>query len=256
MARKTTTAKAQPKLLWFEVENFKSIKRVHVALQPLKVFVGPHDAGKADLLEAFALLLEMFGGNIEAALARRCGFAGVVRRPARRGACVRLILGIEVPRGTRAPRQAVIEHRISAEHTLRISLDDADPTVDVRWIRCESTKQQAELLALEQSPAGALLLVEEPERALDPAALSAWFGRLRSGRTAPILLTTQSPALLDAMADPWSLFLVEDHPRNGATITPALHREGELREILAETGQTLGQFWRTGRLDRVTRRRA
>lgn len=46
-------------LTWFEVENFKSIKKLHVDLKDFMVLVGANGAGKTNVVQALALLLDI-----------------------------------------------------------------------------------------------------------------------------------------------------------------------------------------------------
>jgi len=108
------------------------------------------------------------------------------------------------------------------------------------------------LLVLEGSHQDFVLLIEEPEKALHPWALRAIMRRVQEGtRSAPVLLATHSPTLIDAVEDPASLFIVENDDRKGTVVTPALSRETALRAILAESGQKLGEVWLDGLLGGV-----
>lgn len=105
------------------------------------------------------------------------------------------------------------------------------------------------LIALEGTPGGEVLAIEEPENALHPWALRKLMVRAQElPRTAPLLLTTHSPTLVDAVIDPRALFIVENHPTKGTTIVQASQKEAALDAILADSGQGLGQVWMGGSL--------
>lgn len=105
------------------------------------------------------------------------------------------------------------------------------------------------LIALEGTPGGEVLAIEEPENALHPWALRKLMARAQElPRTAPLLLTTHSPTLVDAVTDPRALFIVENHPTKGTMIVQASQKEAALDAILADSGQGLGQVWMGGSL--------
>jgi hypothetical protein len=97
------------------------------------------------------------------------------------------------------------------------------------------------------------IAIEEPENALHPWALRKIVERAQdlSSERAPILLTTHSPVVVDAVRDPASLFIVESSEKKGTVVTPALTKEKALRAILAKSGQKLGDIWLDGTLGGV-----
>ena len=117
MARKTTRAaqKTRPgstRLRWFEVENFKSIKKLRLEFKPFMVFVGPNGAGKTNLFQALALALELEFGE-QSIVERHGGFDQLVRRGARRAPYIRLAIGAEVDADTYAQRSYESEIRLT-----------------------------------------------------------------------------------------------------------------------------------------------
>lgn len=104
------------------------------------------------------------------------------------------------------------------------------------------------LLAIEMGGPG-ILAIEEPENALHP-----WAARMlvdiAKASPSQVLMTTHSQAVVDALADPESLFLV-DQGDEGTHVEQALHREEALATILRESGQRLGEVWIDGSLGAV-----
>lgn len=117
MARKTTTAKAVPRpmLRWFEVENFKSIKKLRLEFKPFMVFVGPNGAGKTNLLQALALLLDLSNRGDESTVEQYGGTDQLLRRGARKASYVRLEFGAEPLREPGAPAAMGLEFRLTAK---------------------------------------------------------------------------------------------------------------------------------------------
>jgi hypothetical protein len=96
------------------------------------------------------------------------------------------------------------------------------------------------------------LAIEEPENALHPWALRKIIERSQGRLDGGILLvTTHSPTVVDAIADPAALFIVENTVRDGTTVVSAEKREEALRSILSESGQRLGDVWLSGALGGV-----
>ncbi|MCY1071362.1 ATP-binding protein [Nannocystis sp. RBIL2] len=105
------------------------------------------------------------------------------------------------------------------------------------------------LLVLEGAGDNTVLAIEEPENALHPWALRKLMLRAQSAtRNAPLLLTTHSPTLIDAIQDPGALYIVENHGEMGTRVTAATEKERALSAILAESGQKLGEVWMDGTL--------
>ena len=103
------------------------------------------------------------------------------------------------------------------------------------------------LIALEGTAPSGALAIEEPENALHPWALRKLMDRAqRASRFAPLLLTTHSPTLINAVNDPEALYVVDNDRERGTVVTPALDKESALRAILAESGQKLGDLWLDG----------
>jgi predicted ATPase len=110
-------------------------------------------------------------------------------------------------------------------------------------------------IALEGGEPHGALAIEEPENALHPWALRKFIERAQDAeRDAPLLVTTHSPTLVDAVHDPEALFIVENDARQGTIVTPAIEKERALRAILAESGQKLGEVWLDGSLGGIPER--
>ena len=109
------------------------------------------------------------------------------------------------------------------------------------------------LVALEDTPAKNVLAIEEPENALHPWALHTIIANAqeRAARREPLLFTTHSPILVNAIKDPASLYIVENDPKLGTTVTSAIVKEHALAKILADSGQKLGDIWFDGTLGGV-----
>ena len=109
------------------------------------------------------------------------------------------------------------------------------------------------LVALYRSTSSDLLIIEEPENALHPWALhrimSDW--QLGVKKSEPLLLTTHSPVLVNAIKNPDSLFIVENGEDKGTMVFPARDKEHALTSIMAESGQKLGDLWLDGTLGGV-----
>ena len=106
------------------------------------------------------------------------------------------------------------------------------------------------LIAL-QSPGPGILAIEEPENALHPWSVRKILERAQSGDEQRVLMTTHSETVVNAVADPDSLFIVEGDEDTGTTVTPATNKEKALRAILMESGQQLGDVWLDGTLGGV-----
>lgn len=392
-------------LLWFEVENFKSIKKLRLELKPFMVFVGPNGSGKTNIMQALALLLDMLEDGSTLPIDRYGGYDQLIRREKGPARSMKLALGAEVAghngrkRGVRwtitlAPAENsigafVIDDEIASPlegaaeflvHRAKDKLDlkgqriwpnsgnlmaprvllRSDPTRlasryfgpqplplnasmqrlrldasalrrdahleapripatglgtageglpllverlrppgkaprpaftaalaglrevypsidDVKTIRYQpgrvalSFKEKsinanlgegnvsdgvihalALLLALELR-GDAPLAIEEPENALHPWALQKIIARAQTvrKRAEPVLITTHSPVVVDAVHDPASLYVVESSERKGTVVTPALSKEKALRAILAQSGQKLGDIWLDGTIGGV-----
>lgn len=110
------------------------------------------------------------------------------------------------------------------------------------------------LVAIEGTPESSILAIEEPENAIHPWALQKIIehAQERLPRAEPLLLTTHSSVVVDAIKDPASLYIVENTQKQGTKVTPALRKEAALRAILAEGGQKLGEVWLGGLLGGVS----
>ncbi len=108
------------------------------------------------------------------------------------------------------------------------------------------------LVALEGDSSG-ILAIEEPENAIHPWSVSE-IVRLAQERSIQrqTLLTTHSPVVVDAVADPDSLYLVESKGTGGTTVIPARAAEHSIDAILRESGQELGAVWVDGSPRRST----
>ncbi len=81
-------------LSWFEVENFKSIKRLRLELSPFMVLVGPNGAGKTNILQALALFLDMVATRSIEPLDRYGGYEQLIRRGKRPAQRMRFAVGM------------------------------------------------------------------------------------------------------------------------------------------------------------------
>ncbi|UQA63466.1 AAA family ATPase [Polyangium aurulentum] len=392
-------------LSWFEVENFKSIKRLHLDMQPFMVLVGPNGAGKSNVVQALAVMLELLKSETTEALELFGGYDQLVRRRKKAAAWMRFSASKHHPRVDERGQSerstsfvdVVLKRRATTDMS-HVSREEAwldrngsrflhvvrtDDGIDflttpenqvlsdyIRTKAEEAHKQGAETLALgdfiggpairrirldatalredsrlgervygrDMSPAGGglplalerlrppgkppteafhrvlaglrevypriedvstihyqpgriavsfkergidaelgegnvsdgvihalallvaletttdkILVIEEPENALHPWALQRIMERAQEDppRKEPLILTTHSPVVVDAVKDPASLFIVENDDKRGTIVTPALEKEHALRSILAESGQKLGDVWLGGSLGGV-----
>ena len=77
--------------LW--IEGYRSIRRIHLPLGPLNVFVGPNGSGKSNLYRAMVLLAAAANGSLAQALAGEGGMPSALWAGPRRKGPVRLKLG-------------------------------------------------------------------------------------------------------------------------------------------------------------------
>lgn len=130
MARKATSIKtaelAKPgyKLVWFEVENFKSVKKLRVDFRPFMVFVGPNGAGKTNVLQALGLLLEMIEDTTLSPLGKYGGFDQLVHRSARRSTFIRLALQFAVDERGKS-RTLTVEVRLRGDRRGNVAADQS-----------------------------------------------------------------------------------------------------------------------------------
>jgi predicted ATPase len=97
-----------------------------------------------------------------------------------------------------------------------------------------------------------VLIIEEPENALHPWALHKIVEDAQElPRPEPLLFTTHSPVLVNAVKAPESLYIVENDEQKGTLAFPAEEKEHALRAILAASGQKLGDLWLDGSLGGV-----
>ena len=108
------------------------------------------------------------------------------------------------------------------------------------------------LVALSAGGPG-LLAIEEPENAIHPWSVRKIVQRAqtRTGNAPQVLLTTHSETVVNAVADPSTLYIVEGDETHGTTITVATSRETALKSIIEESGQKLGDIWIDGSLGGV-----
>ncbi|GGP42484.1 AAA family ATPase [Saccharothrix coeruleofusca] len=66
------------RLVSLEVENFRSLRKIHLHLGDLTVLVGPNGAGKTNVLKVFDFLADIIRTDLEPALDARGGFDEVV----------------------------------------------------------------------------------------------------------------------------------------------------------------------------------
>ncbi len=107
------------------------------------------------------------------------------------------------------------------------------------------------LVALE-SPGPGILAIEEPENAIHPWSVAEIVRLAQEGATLrQTILTTHSPVVVDAVADPDSLYIIEQLGSAGTTAQPARGIEASIDAILRESGQKLGAVWVDGSLGGV-----
>jgi predicted ATPase len=108
------------------------------------------------------------------------------------------------------------------------------------------------LLVMLETPGGGVLAIEEPENAIHPWSV-AEIVRLAQSRATrrQTILTTHSPVVVDAVADPKTLFIVQHEGSQGTTVRRADECEATIEEILRESGQRLGAVWIDGTLGGV-----
>ncbi|GAB2971601.1 AAA family ATPase [Saccharothrix stipae] len=66
------------RLVSLEVENFRSLRKVHLPLGDLTVLVGPNGAGKTNVLKVFEFLADIIRTDLEPAMNARGGFDEIV----------------------------------------------------------------------------------------------------------------------------------------------------------------------------------
>lgn len=96
-----------------------------------------------------------------------------------------------------------------------------------------------------------ILAIEEPENAIHPWSVRSMIERAQVPLESQVILTTHSETVVNTVADPSSLFIVENDDRKGTLVTPALKKEAALAAILSESGQRLGDVWMDGSLGGV-----
>ena len=100
------------------------------------------------------------------------------------------------------------------------------------------------MTALHTSSEAKLIGIEEPENYVHPGALSAFVEYLGGiGENIQLVLTTHSPLVLDALADPEVVRVVRRDPQRGTTVE-AGDAEG-VRRALEESGFGLGEYYQT-----------
>ena len=94
-----------------------------------------------------------------------------------------------------------------------------------------------------------MLAIEEPENAIHPWALRKMIEQAQSPTAkGPLMITTHSTVVVDAIKDPLSLFIVEPESDGGTTVEPAVDKETALDSILRDSGKKLGELWLEGGL--------
>lgn len=96
-----------------------------------------------------------------------------------------------------------------------------------------------------------ILAVEEPENAVHPWPLRRIIQGAQGEASRMLVITTHSPVVVDAIANPDSLFVVEQTDEDGTTITPARDKEEAIDSILRDSGKKLGELWTEGGLGGV-----
>ena len=100
------------------------------------------------------------------------------------------------------------------------------------------------MTALHTSSEAKLIGIEEPENYVHPGALSAFVEYLGSiGGNIQLVLTTHSPLVLDALADPEVVRVVRRDPQRGTTVEAG---DAEaVRRALVASGFGLGEYYQT-----------
>src|SRR5687767_6301509 len=82
----------------FEIQNYKSLKKVSISLDKFSVFVGANASGKTNLSEALDFVGEVYRLGLESAVARKGGYENIAFRRGRRArAPIKFRITVEVP---------------------------------------------------------------------------------------------------------------------------------------------------------------
>ncbi|TDR73055.1 AAA family ATPase [Paludibacterium purpuratum] len=158
--------------------GFRSIRNLHLELEPLNVIVGANGCGKSNLYKAVRLLHEAACGRLSIALAEEGGmqnaiWAGAPRKGQGKTAPKRIIL---------ATRSDEFDYELQLSYpTPGISLFSLDPLVkeESLWLAGQGRRPSA--LLLERRNQAAFLLSVEGERVTYPGSLyeeESLFGQL------------------------------------------------------------------------------
>ena len=103
----------------------------------------------------------------------------------------------------------------------------------------------AMVTALRADPHANLIGIEEPENYIHPTALSSFVEYLLKARDhIQFMITTHSPLLLDFVADPAAVRIVQSHEDKG-TIVVTQENPEDVQIALEESGFGLGEFYET-----------
>lgn len=96
-----------------------------------------------------------------------------------------------------------------------------------------------------------ILAIEEPENAVHPWPLRRIIEGAQGEAGRMLVITTHSPEVVNAIAHPDSLFVVEQSNDDGTTITAVRDKEAAIDSILSDSGKRLGELWTEGGLGGV-----
>lgn len=102
------------------------------------------------------------------------------------------------------------------------------------------------LLALNPTRERGVVAIEEPENAIHPWPLRQIISHAQTNEHGPLIITTHSPVVVDAIANTESLHVVELSDTDGTQVVRARDREQALDSILRESGMKLGEYWVSG----------
>lgn len=138
-------------ITYIQMDNFKSLKGVHVYLPDLSYFCGPNASGKSNFAEAFDFLSNIFRNGLSYAVAEKGGFYNICFRKQRRarGAISFVIRGNvtggQIPQGKieyeiafslRTKEEAIrSDFFVDAEHYLFTFHDPQSPSFSFRLDR-------------------------------------------------------------------------------------------------------------------------
>lgn len=131
---------------WFEVENFKSIRKLHIELRPFMTLVGANGAGKTNVVQALSVALDIVTAGTTAPIELYGGYEQLIRRGKRPARSMRFALRMPYAAAIRSPKgygtmQVAFSLRphpegegaIVADESLRIEDPSGKVLADVRW---------------------------------------------------------------------------------------------------------------------------